>query len=1074
MASQWHLSGRQMPTYSFFAFLLAAITPTAANTFPYIPTRLYASSLSQTQLIYQLNPAVSPSEPGNLVAINASAPFDVSHPPITTLTPSLPFVDGTTATAFTSSLDPSGSLNVLVGDCVAGAVGASLWTFRPFIQGTRIQGSWIRQAINSRAISTTASQVGVNYLASSVSFTPTPQQNASIYTFAGMCPFANSTDQDWISAAAYSNQLLILDHNQATEYDFELGSGRGQPISEAGFSITPLMPTSSNASDGTQSTSQNFLLLGGHTQDAFINMSQVALFSLPQASWTFLPVISDGSKTDLRLRQAEQDTDPRSGHTAVLSTDGSKVIMFGGWVGDISTPADPQLAILNVGEGYGGTHAWSWTVPPSVPSLAGGASGLYGHGATMLDGDVMMVAGGWMIPTSATKSKRAASPAANTQTLLLNVTSGRWIQNYTPLPIASTSTIASTDNGGLLATRPQKIGLGVGLTFGILAVVVAALVGWFISKRFKRQLRAREEELREKEIDDLHRLNGQYQPTVSAYYQDTESYRRPTAIWDGRDKTGSSSSAEPNVWRNESIREAERSGVDIDIPSPHRGLRRSMASRQMHSGRGFDEKRVSLGSGIIHPIQETEEEDGHQETVVSPSEMLEDPFQDPEHGQQPTGPGDAPDASMAPDGSSPDQTISASEEKTRQTAQWVADWAAETGRVSPDKSERTQSNLSDHSSISQLTAYTHVSSTSSSARSRPISTPSPDHILLPQSRRALRLLPAALNPLSTASSGSPTSPSRSRLSLTSTPRPPNTADSFRTAATTFATLQSESDALLGPARPGQARFQPSTQGPVSTKPSAAFDPYAPDDGPTFILGHRNDAYKAPTGKVGSWVGSVRRAVANASRSASLTSTGIANAAKQRTMAQVGPSGDGLGGLNVYDVRGGRSEESPASSPTKKGGVTRDEFAKGFEHEGMRRSASEGATAFLVKRQGAKDWGWEGEGSSGEGSTTGGAEGKGKERSQSMGMGMRPSWTRPEGEGEGGEEEEEEEWDIEKAVEARNVQVMFSVPKERLRVVNADVDVASLRSGRSISGGRQMERGRSEDVDHLQETRSREG
>jgi len=36
-------------------------------------------------------------------------------------------------------------------------------------------------------------------------------------------------------------------------------------------------------------------------------------------------------------------------------------------------------------------------------------------------------------------------------------------------------------------------------------------------------------------------------------------------------------------------------------------------------------------------------------------------------------------------------------------------------------------------------------------------------------------------------------------------------------------------------------------------------------------------------------------------------------------------------------------------------------------------------------------------------------------------------------------EEEDEWDVEKAVEQRMVQIMFTVPKERLRVVNAEVE-----------------------------------
>lgn len=42
-------------------------------------------------------------------------------------------------------------------------------------------------------------------------------------------------------------------------------------------------------------------------------------------------------------------------------------------------------------------------------------------------------------------------------------------------------------------------------------------------------------------------------------------------------------------------------------------------------------------------------------------------------------------------------------------------------------------------------------------------------------------------------------------------------------------------------------------------------------------------------------------------------------------------------------------------------------------------------------------------------------------------------------GQQGGEEDEEEWDVERAVEQRLVQIMFTVPKERLRVVNAEVE-----------------------------------
>lgn len=62
-----------------------------------------------------------------------------------------------------------------------------------------------------------------------------------------------------------------------------------------------------------------------------------------------------------------------------------------------------------------------------------------------------------------------------------------------------------------------------------------------------------------------------------------------------------------------------------------------------------------------------------------------------------------------------------------------------------------------------------------------------------------------------------------------------------------------------------------------------------------------------------------------------------------------------------------------------------------------------------KRQGAKDWDVEGAPSRG---VEGSANGQGQE---------------------------DEEWDVESAVERRVVQVMFTVPKEKLRVVNRGPD-----------------------------------
>jgi len=50
--------------------------------------------------------------------------------------------------------------------------------------------------------------------------------------------------------------------------------------------------------------------------------------------------------------------------------------------------------------------------------------------------------------------------------------------------------------------------------------------------------------------------------------------------------------------------------------------------------------------------------------------------------------------------------------------------------------------------------------------------------------------------------------------------------------------------------------------------------------------------------------------------------------------------------------------------------------------------------------------------------------------------------------------EEDEWDVEGAAENRVVQLMFTVPRERLRVVNADVDGRSIISAEGDSQGEQ--------------------
>ena len=94
----------------------------------------------------------------------------------------------------------------------------------------------------------------------------------------------------------------------------------------------------------------------------------------------------------------------------------------------------------------------------------------------------------------------------------------------------------------------------------------------------------------------------------------------------------------------------------------------------------------------------------------------------------------------------------------------------------------------------------------------------------------------------------------------------------------------------------------------------------------------------------------------------------------------------------------------------------------------RRSASD--AAFWKSKRGARDWEYDG-------------PGRDVRRRSQNGTAM-DEWDRAVYKGAGGAEEEDE-WDVEAAAENRVVQLMFTVPKEKLRVVNCDVDGRSLAS-----------------------------
>lgn len=1002
---------RLLPT----ALLVLFFQHPALADMPYTPSITLTTTQQGHPLIYVLESS-NPSFPhGSLRSLNPSSTLSTGDLPFNVVSSGLPFLQQDTSLAWTASLDDHGNIDVVAGQCTSGAASATVWRFIPDVRSTTGNGQWSQRSINTDHFQGNNSQASINYLASSIAFSPMKDSDASIYTFGGMCPQSGSSQGDWVSAATYSNQVVILEPDSASEYDFKLGTSRGQPIAEAGFSVTPLQATYSNTSEGTPSDQRIFLLLGGHTQNAFINMSQVALFSLPQASWTFLPIDAVDDSTDLMHRRAQPtQVEPRSGHTALLTSDGSKVIMYGGWVGDISSAATPQLAILDVGAGYGGSGDWSWADVPAQPSLTDGAAGLYGHGASMLDGDVMMIFDGYEIPTGGSKITRSAG-TASTQNLFYNVSANQWISSYNQT--TALSGMSADSPAGPLSTTSQKVGLATGLPLGLLAIGLVALAAWILSKRFRRQRESDDQILREKEIQDLDATANPYNDDVFGY---SPVHERGTdewaaGVWDGRTRPSYQQDVVPGIWRGDSIREAERTGLDLDVPSPQRGLRRSMGGRGYQSSPRYGEHRGNRGSGTIHPIEERDEDENE---LITAEPESEDPFQDPQTQVAHSSSRALP---PVPARSNVEAPLSPAEKRAQDKHGWVQDWAAATsnrsnlGRVSPTKSDRTLSSLSERSMRSELSMVSSASGREIAASNRR------------QHGRSLRILPAAFNPFAGSDSGSPThdrSPEGRRTPTSATTLAAD-ADSFTTAQSTFATLRAESDALLGPTRPGQAQ---------------ALDLLEPDLEPTFT---RSGGHRAPSTKVGSWVGSVKRAINSAGRSASLTMTSA-----RPTDLTSGP--DGLGGLMVYETR-----DSAASSPTKKGGVSalaahgQLHAAQAATDEGWapRRSASDGASLWSAKR-GAKDWaaaphqrtsslatearpGWRG-GLIGSDSTSPGGPTPGSSRPLTS-SGLTST----------GEGDDEGDWDVEAAVEERSVQVMFTVPKERLRVVNAEVDASSV-------------------------------
>lgn len=1049
--------------------LVPYIASEAYAQLPYNPTSIFEVSAGKDKQYYILQPPSSQYSSGQFVAINKAATLNANTLPTQTLSSSLPFLNDNSPLPYTAVLQSNGSIAVYVGSCSSSPTKARIWHWSPSSAGDNA-GIWSSSDLTDGRSTATGSFFGPQFLASGISFSYNTNQPDSLYTFGGMCPRANATTETWTSDSTYSGQLYTISANGAVSAS---DTDNGQPTPEAGFTMTPLLPTYSNTSSGSQTQQQDFILIGGQTQQAFIDMDTIAMFSLPQSSWTFLQVTSSAS-TDLAVKRQTPNVDPRSGHTAVMTTDGSKIVVFGGWVGDVMNPAEPQLVMLEVGAGYGGSGDWTWIT--SDPSPFSSGAGIYGHGAIMLPGDVMMVTGGYSIAASSNSRKRKrADQLTNEQNYFLNTTSGQWLDSYVPLSVAAGMTMHSS--GGILETSSQKAGLGAGLAVGLIALICVIIFSTLYYRKLKRQRAQHEENLwehREKEIDDLANV---------AYGQDLTLAGGSTggavtgAAGSQRSMSQRSSDAYPWVYDNSSngIRSAERSGLYVDVPSPQRGLRRSM------SGRGYqylaaprnDDRGLGFSSGDMHAIQERDEELSNPSSsrkassTQRPDLILDtdaanlDPFKDPAPPLSSEVVNKTIRRKPAPINTpSSVGQHSMEEDRHREMSGWMRDWEAggsgsrnkaaekysptKSGRSSPSKSDRTRSDLSERSTLSHTSGAGLIPSRG------------------PSSRSVIRgylpsILPTAFTNSFTSPIISPTHTENMYGSSSSGPsHGSDRTNSFTTAQTTISQLQAESESLL--ISPKRHRHNRSNSSNYALRTPAQYPrgtgtvDLVPDIEPTFTMPRTRVASNqgSPTrarqsSLVGTWVGSVKRGMGKAltgNRTVSLTS-------------DVGPypRAGGIGSDGYYDYSKPGAPESPKKSDL--GGLidlalTEDETATA-KKEKIRRSVSESG-AFWQTKRGAKDWDVEP------------IPALVNERNQALvpqplrssltdanmnknfpplprSAGMESAWSRAESLATG----TSEDWDVEAAVEQRVVQVMFTVPREKLRVVNADVDAVSLAS-----------------------------
>ncbi|EGY13940.1 hypothetical protein VD0002_g9820 [Verticillium dahliae] len=1001
--------------------LLPAVASTA-QTLPYIPTTVLLpdrTSSNGSDIAYIFRPSTASSDGKthvDLLSIKISATVD-GDTSIETISSDLPFLrNAKDTTAFLPTVADNGTIIVQAGDCAA-AGGFDVWTYTPAdMASDSSDGSWEKAAANTASDTSDSNddeaQPNPHFLGAAISYSSVlapVMSDPILYSYGGMCSTPSEDASSWQSAANYSKQMVRVARDSASEselsYTASLITSKGPAFPEAGFSLTPLSPSITNRSD-TITQQRGYVLLGGHTETAFINMSTAAIWNLPAESWSFLSINGPdsglpGSELAVKgvsRRATPSSVDSRSGHTAVLNEAGDALVVLGGWVGTVAHAADPQLAVLRMGNSYG---EWAWEIPDGQPQ----GSGVYGHGAVLLPGNVMMTYGGFEISGSSSKVKRQQNSGSPR---FLNLTSLSWGSSYTNPSSSSSSggtgsgaSEGSSKNDNINETM-KKVGLGVGLGVGLLAVIGAIIVWFCYRKRIRKQRQDRDRA-----------VQGLAQDAARFLHADDEMVERDDPWSSNSWYTGGHDPYDQNSRSlgYETLRNNRSllGGYGGNAPAGLLIPRKPVISK---AARGAYQPTASRPSnlptaGHIHPIYEADEEapdgpvlmrDPDMGPETPTSQTYSDPFATPRHSgiEASTSAAAGPIAFLPPNRAA----LTPSPDRNHQRGfvdPEVQDWqsdvdaaealfaqmppragrgsptrrasmrSARSGTTGPDD-ERTGSGLSDSNRSTFSSLLSRSGSAAGTARSYTPYRASPTHT------GTLLSAGGANNNdgrLGTSGSGSGSSSS-------------NSAHTFSTAKSNFTSLQAEGPSLLLRGERSSPTREQHYQGGHARGSSYPHHGDDDDEEDNFIVSGSPSKSKPRRGK--GWLGSLRRVFS------------VSNGGS--------PADSSVGSI------------SPARRSSLDG---RDELVS-TAYESRLGLSGIGGAELLRRKQGRSGW------QDGEGvNDAGGSGARGGDEGPPPGV-------------------SEEDWDIERAIEKRLVQFMFTVPKERLRVVNGDE--ASIDDGAS--------------------------